>query len=338
MLDIYTNAFVNDLRNRLAPYGNIPVFGGSTTDQFWQLVNQRSIPIPCVYLHTTFYPGLYQTYVELSQANTWIQRQFDANTYPVDYFIAAQVFAKDPQTVQNFANVIQNIYASGVPYHFQNPWFANERVVLTLKSNPADEAPKELQGYYFQGISLMENNSIPAPCFLLANDSAYIAQNRRIMMEMLAMALLGKKAVVDLPDNATQLKNQYWNNANWICDQLGIPASDATIKDPMKQPREASALFEIFKALNDDDDLSLQSAVQFYLMEAADFDEDSGNSEKKGLFRMGGFLGMGVSGDEFASNVMDGLAARGTMDRETSEAIYNIAKTGMDFLKNRKKQ
>lgn len=327
MLDVYTNGFAYDLHQKLAQYGNVPVFGGSSEEQFWPLLNSGNMTFPCILLRSAQIGGTQESYFVITQDGSWVERPFDVNAFPFAYALSANVMANDQQTVANISALLQNLCSEGYTLLFRNPYVQSERVPITLQSSPAASGIKQLSYCFAQEVTLTQTPA-QVPCFFFPNDVAYIGQSARIESELLNIALLCQRTLSNYLQIDPQAKTQYWERKNWVCEQLGIPERiDLDIADSF-QPREVDGLFCMVQAMCDDPDIHVGDAFQAYLAEAqenhAASNQASGKS--KGL---GSKISSFIQSD-FMDAVLDEMGARGSIDRDAAQAALDLFKNRND--------
>lgn len=326
MLDVYTNGFAYDLQQRLAQYGNIPVFGGSSEARFWELLNAQSLPYPSALLTTVQMAGTQESYDAITSDGTWVCRPFDPNTFPFSYAVAARVIAGDPQTVVSVSSIVQSMYANGWMMTFQNPYVQGERIPITLKSAPQPSEVLEMSFCHAQEVILTESG-VNVPCFFFPNDVAYVGQSAKIEFELLNIALLCQRAYSNPLLADPHIKSLYWDRKNWICSYLGIPDRVELNIDESLQPRETIGLFSMVQDMLADDSMHVSDAVQFYLMQLEGAQQAAPPEKPRGFKNK---INQALESD-FLGAVLDRMDEKGTLDRGTADAALGFIKNGINL-------
>lgn len=210
MLEVYIDGLAADMQQKLAPYGGIRVYSGMDLDQFAQLLGSSKAQAPCVLLVAMCSNASQPSYQALSPNNQWIQKPFDINTFPLMLGISARIFAPDPQSAMNLANLIYNLYSRGISLGYQHPFFPQERIVVPYFSSPVTGAPSFIQS---AGIYVLEfpvrNPEPPVPCFFNPNSFQLIGKNVFAEMELLSIAAICAANSSFYVDNMMQAKYRY---------------------------------------------------------------------------------------------------------------------------------
>ncbi len=337
MLETYVNGFAYNLQQQLAPYGNTSVYTNMTIDQFSNALMNGQVSLPCVLFQSSSTPSTRTSFMSLTQNNQWTQRSFDWNMFPMAIVVAAHIFASDLQSAQNVTQFMQSYFSNGVTLLFQNPYIPTEKIPITLKCGAVD-SPQQMPmfGLIKAGVILAEG--IDVPYFFNPNDFSLIGRSTSIERELISAACICSKAMNEIvapdPNMAQQMRIQYWNRLNQICDQLGIPsqASEALPQD--KQPRSPMALFEMVRSMNENEELHIADAYHSYVMNACG--QANKNAPGDELTWKEAILG-DMTKDEFIDGVIDNLDQNGTVNREVAETAVALFKEGSRFLKTERK-
>lgn len=114
-LNRYTDAVVEDIRNKLKTEFPVDIYGGSTFIDWWRLDGLRTLKFPNILVYTdSNYTFANNSYINIGSDGSPISHGYSTTALPIEYGIRIGIMATEQEQAKEITKQLQNLYTEEV--------------------------------------------------------------------------------------------------------------------------------------------------------------------------------------------------------------------------------
>lgn len=146
----YTDAVVNDFKNKFKDYESLKIYGGSTYMQWHKKLNNNELEFPNILLESDSNFAINQkSYLNINENNKSISHIFNINALPIFYSVLVKIFAKSKEEIDTIEEQLKNYYTHENFLYIQDPCIQNEWNCIKLSIDNSIE-PYDTESYHIE--------------------------------------------------------------------------------------------------------------------------------------------------------------------------------------------
>lgn len=137
ILNRYTDAVVEDIKNKLQTEFSVDVYGGSTFIDWLRLDGLGTLKFPNVLVHTdSNYTFANKTYTNIGSDGSPISHGYSTTAFPIEYGIRINIVAREQEQVNEIKKQLQSLYTDEVQVNIPDTAIEGEFCPIKLMINP----------------------------------------------------------------------------------------------------------------------------------------------------------------------------------------------------------
>lgn len=217
VLNRFTDAVVEDIKNKLNNDSQPFIYGGTTFMEWYRLDGKKELQYPNILIYTdTNYTFDYKQYTNVNAEGGSVVHEYTQNALPIIYGIRIQIQAKTQDEIEIIDNQIRKLYANEIQVCVPDPVIEGEtiplRLVIDEEKSPRDDFYDDISGGCTRFQTVITFKKFPSVYYPVEYVFTDIKDNQRLQVRLLQQAEFLLLCDSYLRNNAiNQLNSDYKN-------------------------------------------------------------------------------------------------------------------------------
>lgn len=197
-LNRYTDAVVQDIKETLYANIQLPIYGGSTFNEWYNLFNENKLTYPNIRVFDTIkYDLSLRSFQNEGDDSELITHIYDVCALPVSYWVSIDIYTQNEEQAKFIENLLITEYSSEKKLKVEDCNFENEKTLIKLEIDNDFEINRKQYGDVFRvTITFKKHNSVYYVQNLNAEECV---DNQRLQLRILQQIhyMMSKRTQVD---------------------------------------------------------------------------------------------------------------------------------------------